>query len=126
MQETTPHPKPDSGELRRARLVVRRAEPADIPAIAALSRRIYHPQPALTAQMVRGHLNNFPDGQFVAEHEGLIVGYCATFVIDEATALGPHTWSGITGGGFAARHDPKGDGCPSWCDLWTICRVPRA
>jgi ATP-dependent helicase/nuclease subunit B len=24
------------------------------------------------------------------------------------------------------RHDPKGDGCPSWCDLWRICRVPRA
>jgi ATP-dependent helicase/DNAse subunit B len=22
-------------------------------------------------------------------------------------------------------HDPKGDGCPQWCDLWTICRVPR-
>jgi RecB family exonuclease len=24
------------------------------------------------------------------------------------------------------RHDPKGDGCPAWCDLWTICRVPRS
>jgi ATP-dependent helicase/DNAse subunit B len=23
-------------------------------------------------------------------------------------------------------HDPKGDGCPSWCDLWPICRVKRA
>jgi ATP-dependent helicase/DNAse subunit B len=23
------------------------------------------------------------------------------------------------------RHDPKGDGCPQWCDLWPICRVPR-
>ena len=23
-------------------------------------------------------------------------------------------------------HDPKGDGCPAWCDLWPICRVPRA
>ena len=23
-------------------------------------------------------------------------------------------------------HDPKGDGCPSWCDLWPICRVPRS
>ncbi len=23
------------------------------------------------------------------------------------------------------RHDPKGDGCPSWCDLWTVCRVAR-
>ena len=24
------------------------------------------------------------------------------------------------------RHDPKGDGCPPWCDLWPICRVSRA
>ncbi len=24
------------------------------------------------------------------------------------------------------RHDPKGDGCPPWCDLWPICRVARA
>ena len=24
------------------------------------------------------------------------------------------------------RHDPKGDGCPAWCDLWPMCRVGRA
>ena len=24
------------------------------------------------------------------------------------------------------RHDPKGDECPAWCDLWTVCRVRRA
>jgi hypothetical protein len=23
------------------------------------------------------------------------------------------------------QHDPKGDGCPSWCDLWPMCRVKR-
>jgi ATP-dependent helicase/nuclease subunit B len=23
------------------------------------------------------------------------------------------------------RHDPKGGDCPAWCDLWTMCRVPR-
>ncbi|HUK44304.1 MAG TPA: PD-(D/E)XK nuclease family protein [Gaiellaceae bacterium] len=23
-------------------------------------------------------------------------------------------------------HDPKGGECPSWCDLWTMCRVARA
>jgi ATP-dependent helicase/nuclease subunit B len=28
--------------------------------------------------------------------------------------------------GGDVRHDPKGDGCPAWCDLWPICRVPRA
>ncbi|HJQ75392.1 MAG TPA: PD-(D/E)XK nuclease family protein, partial [Gaiellaceae bacterium] len=24
------------------------------------------------------------------------------------------------------EHDPKGGECPSWCDLWPICRVERA
>jgi ATP-dependent helicase/DNAse subunit B len=24
------------------------------------------------------------------------------------------------------QHDPKGDGCPAWCDLWPMCRVARA
>ena len=23
------------------------------------------------------------------------------------------------------RHDPKGNSCPAWCDLWTMCRVER-
>jgi hypothetical protein len=23
------------------------------------------------------------------------------------------------------RHDPKGDECPAWCDLWSMCRVKR-
>jgi ATP-dependent helicase/DNAse subunit B len=23
------------------------------------------------------------------------------------------------------QHDPKGDGCPPWCDLWPMCRVKR-
>jgi ATP-dependent helicase/DNAse subunit B len=24
------------------------------------------------------------------------------------------------------RHDPKGGECPSWCDLWPMCRIGRA
>jgi ATP-dependent helicase/DNAse subunit B len=24
------------------------------------------------------------------------------------------------------KHDPKGDECPAWCDLWRMCRVRRA
>ncbi|MBU2581617.1 MAG: GNAT family N-acetyltransferase [Alphaproteobacteria bacterium] len=95
--------------LPRAQLATRRATLADVEAINALSRKIYHPLPALTAQMIRGHINNFPDGQFVAELEGQVVGYCATFIIAERHALTPHTWHEITGNGFAARHDPKGD-----------------
>ena len=25
-----------------------------------------------------------------------------------------------------ARHDPRGGDCPTWCDLWPMCRVRRA
>jgi ATP-dependent helicase/DNAse subunit B len=28
--------------------------------------------------------------------------------------------------GGDVRHDPKGDECPAWCDLWRMCRVRRA
>jgi ATP-dependent helicase/DNAse subunit B len=28
--------------------------------------------------------------------------------------------------GGDVKHDPKNKECPAWCDLWTICRIPRA
>jgi ATP-dependent helicase/DNAse subunit B len=28
--------------------------------------------------------------------------------------------------GGDVRHDPRGDECPPWCDLWSMCRVRRA
>jgi ATP-dependent helicase/DNAse subunit B len=28
--------------------------------------------------------------------------------------------------GGDVEHDPKGGSCPSWCDLWTVCRIRRA
>jgi len=28
--------------------------------------------------------------------------------------------------GGDVRHDPRGEECPSWCDLWSMCRVRRA
>lgn len=108
MQDNNVTSPAGSSELARARLSVRRATLADVQSIVALSRRIYHPLPALTEQMVRGQINNFPDGQFVAEHDGKVVGYCATFIISERFALAQHSWHEITGNGFAARHDPNG------------------
>lgn len=95
-----PAPKP--------RLIVRSATPQDVAAIAGLSRRVYGELSSSQA-MIRGHLNHFPQGQFVVEYEGTIVGYCATCRIAEAVAMAPHSWDEITGHGFAARHDPKGD-----------------
>ncbi|MEX2643462.1 MAG: GNAT family N-acetyltransferase [Acetobacterales bacterium] len=106
---------PDSADSRqtaneqRPRLVVRNAVAADIPAIQALGRKAYPDQPAYTRAQLRGQLQNFPDGQFVAVYEGEVVGYSASFVIDSTTALAPHDWVTITGNGYGSRHNPTGD-----------------
>lgn len=54
-------------------------------------------------------MTNFPQGQFLVEYEGTIIGYCATFMIGGDICLKPHTWKEITGAGYASRHDPEGD-----------------
>jgi predicted amidohydrolase/ribosomal protein S18 acetylase RimI-like enzyme len=102
-----------------AKLVVRNATLQDIPAIRALFKRAYAGSgvSSYTAAMLRGQINKFAEGQFVAEsHEtrdengrGRIIGFCSSFLIGGDIALKPHTWTWITGGGYATRHDPNGD-----------------
>ncbi|MEX2353637.1 MAG: carbon-nitrogen hydrolase, partial [Gammaproteobacteria bacterium] len=95
----------------RSRLTVRQAQHEDIAEIVSLSNRVYAEtgMAGYSAGAIRGQLNNFPQGQFVALVNGTVVGYCATFMISEKIALGPHTWTEITGNGSASRHDPGGD-----------------
>lgn len=93
----------------KPKLVVRRAKVSDAPAIAELGRKVYAPAPSLTGRMIKGQIHNFPEGQFVADYGGEIVGHCATFIIGGALALKPHTYDEITGNGYASRHDPDGD-----------------
>jgi predicted amidohydrolase/predicted N-acetyltransferase YhbS len=92
-----------------AKLEVRVAVPADIDGVLALIGRAYPGIENYSAGQIRGQINNFPEGQFVAVLEGTIVGYCASSRIDEAVALAPHDWATISGNGFGSRHDPTGD-----------------
>lgn len=104
------HTSAHTAGRQTSRLTVRRATLADVPKISELTRRVYVGQNyQMPHRMIRAQINNFPDGQFVAEYDGQIVGHCATFMIKEATALTPHTWSEITADGLASRHDPEGD-----------------
>ncbi|MEZ5466428.1 MAG: bifunctional GNAT family N-acetyltransferase/carbon-nitrogen hydrolase family protein [Lysobacterales bacterium] len=101
-------------------LQIRPARAADVLGIVALSARVYSEEFCYTSEMVHGQLSHFPQGQFVAELEGKIVGYCATFRVSEEIALSPHTWRTITGGGFASRHDAEGD----WLYGMEVCVDP--
>jgi predicted amidohydrolase/GNAT superfamily N-acetyltransferase len=91
------------------KLIVRLARQSDVAAIAALCRRTYAAEPYDYERATRGQINNFPDGQFVADLGGAVVGHCATFIINGDVALKPHSWDEITVNGLASRHDPQGD-----------------
>lgn len=92
-------------------LLVRNATLADIPAIVSLSERAYAESgmEGYAEATVRGQINNFPAGQFVAVMDETVVGYCATFRSSPAVCMKPHTWVEITGNGFASRHEPHGE-----------------
>ncbi len=95
----------------KAPMTIRNATPADAGAIVDLSTRVYRDAElsGYTEAMIIGQINHFPEGQFVVLHDERVIGYCATFIIGGDSALRPHTWTEITGGGYASRHDPNGD-----------------
>lgn len=95
-------------------IVVRTARKSDVPALVSLNRAAY---PDLVQDGVvfdelqlGVHLQRFAEGQLVAEVDGEVVGGMATFILPPAIdALAPHTWMGVTDGGYFARHDPQGE-----------------
>ncbi len=104
-----------------ARLEIRQARPADARAIGELIRRAYTDMPAYTQGEIRGQLNNYPEGCFIAKLDGEVVGYCASMRLDEKVALSNHTWDEVTGNGFGSRHNPKGD----WLYGYEMCVDPQ-
>lgn len=108
-------------KLPRARLEIRKAKAKDMRAIADLVRRAYDELPAYTHGEIRGQINNYPDGCFIAKLDGKLVGYCATMRLDERVALADLTWDEVTGNGFGSRHDPTGD----WLYGYEMCVDPQ-
>jgi predicted amidohydrolase/ribosomal protein S18 acetylase RimI-like enzyme len=111
----------DPGNERKARLEVRQATSRDVAGIVALVDRAYDRISGYSSGMIRGQINNYPEGQFVALYEGRVVGYCASMRLDERLALCPHSWEEITNDGFASRHDPTGD----WLYGFEMCVDPE-
>ncbi len=97
------------GNINSAKLQLRNMVREDFPQIVALSESVYGKDIAMTVEMLNGQMSRFAQGQFVIEADGIIVGHCATFIIDEKRAFAPHSYAEITGGGFASQHDDEGD-----------------
>ncbi|TVQ80096.1 MAG: GNAT family N-acetyltransferase [Bradymonadales bacterium] len=91
------------------KLLIRSAQLSDIPGILELTRSAYPHMPPYQPGHIRGQINHYNEGTFVAIYEDKIVGYAASFLISEEKATRPHQWAEITGGGFNSRHEPDGE-----------------
>ena len=68
-----------------------------------------------------------------AEDAETLPGYVKSDYLDEEAFWGVVESARETAAALAGRiqegdvhHDPRGGDCPTWCDLWSICRIERA
>lgn len=63
-----------------------------------------------SAEAIRNHLRVFPQGQIAAVIDGRVVGAVHSLIVDMGSdPHRPHTYAGITDGGYFHNHDPQGD-----------------
>jgi ribosomal protein S18 acetylase RimI-like enzyme len=58
---------------------------------------------------LKSHIKIFPEGQFVAEFEGTVIGSSSSLIVRLRPEHAEHTYNQITGAGMFTTHDPKGD-----------------
>ncbi len=84
----------------------------DIPAIIKLEAECFPgipPERYWETGMLRAHIEKFPEGQFVTELDGHIVGSATNLRVSLEAALKPHTWRSIAGRGYLGTHEPFGE-----------------
>ncbi|SLN40467.1 bifunctional GNAT family N-acetyltransferase/carbon-nitrogen hydrolase family protein [Roseisalinus antarcticus] len=94
---------------QKPRLDVIAADLSHVDGIVALSARVYPEEPPYTRGQILGQIHAFPDGVFVATYGGTVVGYAASTLVRERTALSQHTWDEISGGGYGSQFFAGGD-----------------
>lgn len=60
-------------------------------------------------EQLKAHLQIFPQGQFVAEYNGKIIGSCSSLIISLDPEYKEHSWKEACGDSFFKNHNPKGD-----------------
>lgn len=94
---------------RAERLFIRKATLKDVHNIRDLYAKVYKDSKGYTLATLRGQINNFPEGVFVAIYEDKIVGYAATLRLGLKKINKQHSWKEITGGGYGSTNDPRGN-----------------
>lgn len=89
-------------------IVLRNATPEDFDDVIALQERCFPGMRPWKRSQLEQHHAVFPEGQFVVEVEGRIVGSASSLIVDLDEHGESHTFDEVTGGGSLGTHDPEG------------------
>jgi GNAT superfamily N-acetyltransferase len=93
----------------RDSIVVRNTTPADFDGIVGLCGEVYPGVPAWTGNLLRSHLEVFPEGQFVAVERstGNVAGMAASLIVLWDDYGMETSWRDFTEHGTFCNHDPE-------------------
>jgi GNAT superfamily N-acetyltransferase len=90
------------------KVIVRNTTSADVIPLIELQKRVYPTIPHWREDLLMHQLQIFPQGQFVAEIDGELVGAASSFVVLWNEWQIKHTWKEITASGSFDTHNPEG------------------
>jgi GNAT superfamily N-acetyltransferase len=96
----------------RPAIIIRNTQEKDISQIIALQKESF---PDVAAGMIyvpsflENHIRLFPEGQFCAELNEMIVASACSLIVSLQPEYADHTWYDIVGDQKTTSHNPKGD-----------------
>jgi hypothetical protein len=99
-----------SARKRKPRIVIRAWTLEDIPDIVACHRAAYPEYPKnayYTERFYEMQFAAFPEGQYLAEVDGLVVGYATSLIVQLDDDAHWYTYEEITGGGAIDGNPPS-------------------
>jgi predicted amidohydrolase/GNAT superfamily N-acetyltransferase len=84
----------------------------DLPAIVECHKAVYSDLPLQSLydeRIYRMQFQNFPEGQYLAEIDGKVVGYATSLIILMSESGETYRYPELTGSGTFNTHDPAGD-----------------
>ena len=87
---------------------VRNTRPDDFAAITSLTRKVYPDTPPWAEKQLASHIDVFPEGQFVAELDGAIVGMASSLIVLWEDYEIDLAWRDMTDAGMFTNHDDEG------------------
>jgi predicted amidohydrolase/ribosomal protein S18 acetylase RimI-like enzyme len=112
MSKKTDPPSPPKTKTSQ-KIIIRNWTEEDLPKVVQCQRAAY---PELLGtdddydvRKYRLQLEAFPEGQFLAELQGQIVGFATTLILQLDNVTGDYRYDELTGAGTFSTHNPAGD-----------------